>query len=284
MAYLKRAVDSVLRQTDPRWGLLVCDDAGPDGGVADLLAGYGDPRVRYHRNPTNLGMAGNWNRCLDLADADLVVLLHQDDELLENYVALMLAAAEAHPKAAAFFCPARVIDAGGARRFSLPDFVKQFFVPGGTGPIRLRGDRGLAAVLRGNFIMCPTVCYRKSVLAGRRFGGAWKFAQDLDFFVRLLLDGDELVGLRQEGYAYRRHGDNATVRYTANLLRFREELSVYGWVSRAAAGRGWERAARAARGKTIVKLNLGFCSLVDLCRGQWGPAARKLAFLGQAAG
>ena len=32
-------------------------------------------------NTTNLGMVGNWNRCLRVARAPIVTLLHADDEL-----------------------------------------------------------------------------------------------------------------------------------------------------------------------------------------------------------
>src|SRR4051812_10332837 len=93
--YLRRAIESVLRQSSPDWRLVVCDD-GPEPGTAELVAGFDDPRIRYEQNARNLGMAGNWNRCLDLATTDLVNLLHNDDELLPNYVAEMLAAGRSY--------------------------------------------------------------------------------------------------------------------------------------------------------------------------------------------
>ena len=127
-AYLRRAIESVLRQTSPDWRLVVCDD-GPEPGTADLVASFGDPRVRYLKNERNLGMAGNWNRCLDAADTDLVNLLHNDDELLPDYVGEMLRAGCAFPDAAAFFCRAKVIDADGRATFSLVDYVKRFLQP-----------------------------------------------------------------------------------------------------------------------------------------------------------
>src|SRR5688572_22755698 len=107
--YLRLAIQSVLRLTSPYWRLVVCDD-GPDAGTRDIVESFGDPRIRYLRNERNLGMAGNWNRCLDVAETDLVNLLHNDDELLPNYVEEMLRAGSEFPDAAAFFCRARVID------------------------------------------------------------------------------------------------------------------------------------------------------------------------------
>jgi glycosyltransferase involved in cell wall biosynthesis len=278
--FLRQAVESVLRQTSPDWALLVCDDHGPEEGLAEWVASYADPRLTYVRNPAPLGMAGNWNRCLDLARTDLVTVLHADDELGENYCALMLAGAVRWPKCVALFCGAAIIDEHGTGAFSFADAFKRLLLPPGHGPVRLQGPNALAALLRGNFIMCPTVCYRKSVLGGRRFSQRWRFVQDLDLYCRLLLGGETLVGLRPIGYAYRRHPDNATRRYEDSLLRFREEAALYEAVAKEAAGRRWTRAARVARSGAIIKLNLLYGLFDHLAHGRWGPAWRRLIFLG----
>ena len=54
-------------------------------GVAELVAGFGDPRIAYRANDATLGITANWNRCLDLADTELVTLLHADDQLGPEY-------------------------------------------------------------------------------------------------------------------------------------------------------------------------------------------------------
>ena len=77
--------------------LVIADDCGPETGVLELVARLNDPRITYVRNPKNLGLAGNWNRCLDAVTSPLFTLLHADDELLPNYVETMLAAADRHP-------------------------------------------------------------------------------------------------------------------------------------------------------------------------------------------
>jgi glycosyltransferase involved in cell wall biosynthesis len=281
LALLRRALDSVSRQTLADWQVVVSDDAGPEGGARELVASYGDGRMRCCRNTVNLGMAGNWNRCLDLAETDLVTLLHADDELLDNYCGLMVAAAERFPDAAALFCGTRIIDGTGRPRFSFPDFIKGFLMPPGRQPVVLAGEKGLAAVLRGNFIMCPTLCYRRSVLGVRRFAAGWRFAQDLELTARLLGDGERLVGLREVAYAYRRHEHNATVAYTANLCRFEEEARLYDAIRAASLRRCWGGAAAVAGRKSIIKLNLGYCALLDLLRLRPRQAWRKGALLGQ---
>jgi hypothetical protein len=103
----------------------------------------------------------------------------------------------------------------------------------------------------------------------------------LHLTTRLLLEGETLVGLPQPAYAYRRHGMNATVRYTENMLRFAEEVRLYNQIAREAQWRGWNDAARTARRKGIIQLNLAYCSLADLARLQFRRAGAKIALLNQ---
>lgn len=276
--YLRLAVESVLRQTSPDWRLIVCDD-GPESGTAELVASFNDPRVSYLKNERNLGMAGNWNRCLDAADTDLVSLLHNDDELLPDYVAEMRAAGRQFPDAAAFYCRAKVIDAAGRETFSLVDHVKRYLQPRTDGPLVLHGKSAIEALMHGDFIMCPTVCYRRSRLPAGRFDGRWRQVLDLDFFTRILLAGGTMVGLPAVAYAYRRHAENATAQQTESLLRFEEESRIHDRVAAVARERGWPTVARVAAGKRVIKLHLAFRICQDLSRLRFGSALKKWDFL-----
>jgi glycosyltransferase involved in cell wall biosynthesis len=276
--YLRAAIESVLRQTSPHWRLLVCDD-GPEAGTAELVASFGDHRLRYLRNDRNLGMAGNWNRCLDAADTDLVNLLHNDDELLGNYVEVMSKAGQEYPEVAAFFCKAKIIDAVGRERFSLADYVKRILQPKSEGPLVLQGRSAVEALMHGDFIMCPTVCYRKSRLPTEHFSADWRMVLDLDFFTRILLAGGTMVGLPAVAYAYRRHAENASREYTESLLRFEEESRLHDQVAAVASRRGWPEVARVAARKRIIKLHLAFRILQDASRLRLSAARRKSRFL-----
>ncbi len=275
---LERAVRSVLAQTDSDWKLIISDD-GSEPGVREFVDGLVDSRVRYVHNAARLGMVGNWNRCLELADTDRVTLLHGDDEVLPGYSALMKDMAEWYPDATAYFCRARIIDVQGKAVFSFPDFTKAVLMPSRTKIIRLKGEPGLRALLRGCFIFCPSVCFRKSALGAERFDPRWEMVQDLDLWSRLLFKGSELVGLPDFGYAYRRHPQNSTTAYTENALRFREETAIYREIAERGSQNGWNRAAAVARRAAIVKLNLTYCALQDLAGLQFTSAGEKLSLL-----
>lgn len=73
------AVDSALAQDYPNLEIIVADDASPDH-TADLVASRKDSRLRYHRNPCNMGRVSNYRNTLyNLANGDWVVNLDGDD-------------------------------------------------------------------------------------------------------------------------------------------------------------------------------------------------------------
>jgi len=133
--------------------------------------------------------------------------------------------------------------------------------------------------MRGNFIMCPTLCYRKSALDDERFSPDWKQVQDLEFTTRLLMGGRALVGAREDAYAYRRHAQATTSLQSDSLLRFDEEFRLFERVAERAAALGWDDVARVSRRKTIVRLHLGYRAVGDALRLRPGRAREKLRFL-----
>lgn len=277
---LRRAIDSVRAQTVLDWRCLVCDD-GSTPGVDSLVASYADERILYYKNSHNLGMAANWNRCIELTETELVTLLHADDELLPDYAATMLRTAADRPEAGILCCGAEIIGADHRPRFSFPDFVKTHFVNPTPGrDLVLQGESGTAALLRGNFIVCPTMCFRRSAVA-LRFRTDLRFAQDWDLVLDYLLAGGSVVILGVVCYRYRRHADNATVRYTESLYRFEEESAVYDRLLEAADTRGWLDCASTARRRSLLKLNLGYVALASLGTFHLRQGARGLRLLGR---
>ncbi len=280
LGYLAEAIRSVERQSDPRWRLLVCDDAGEEGAGA-LVEGRGDRRMSYRRHRRHLGMVGNWNRCIDEASTPLVTLLHADDRLAADYVERILAAAERHPAAAALFCDTSIIDSRGRPAYSFVESVKRRFVPRheAGSDLVLTGASAVRALMAGNFIVCPTLCLRREVLGVRRFSAAWRQVQDLELTTALLMDGRTLVGVRRAAYEYRRRAASSTARQTASLLRFDEEVRLFDLVAERAAALGWSEVARVARRKRIIRLHLLYRIVLDTLRLRPRSALRALRFL-----
>ncbi len=281
--FLRRTLDSLLAQSDPRWRAFVSDDS-PDPltgqQVEQLVGSLRDARITYHRNPRSLGISGNWNRCLDLAETDLVTVLHADDELLPAYCGNMRAAAERHPSAVAFYCRAEIVGSDSQRVFDLPEMVKSFINPSTRKEVLLAGEPGFRALLWGNFIICPSICFRKRLLGARRFSSR-RFVLDWDMTTQLVLDGDTLVGLPDRGLRYRRHTDSATSQLTRNQQRFLEESDYYDRMLPIARARGWDRCVRLCEHRAILRLNIGLTALLSAARFQLADARQGFRLLRQ---
>ncbi len=281
LEFLRRAIDSVHRQTISEWELVVCDDSTAREPAEELVRSYGDARFMCFRNERNLGSAGNWNRCLELASTELVALLHGDDQLRPRYGEIMTSVAREEPSHAAYYCGTSIIDQHGNDIFSFPDFYKRFLNPSETRRSSLAGETGLACLLRGNFIFCPSVCYRKSLLGKLKFSSQWRFVLDLAFFTDLLLEGKSILGVPDVAYCYRRHNNNQTSVLTESLLRFREEVAIYADLEKRLGERNWHSAAGVARRKRIIKLNLFYSAALDAVRLRGSACGLKLGMLFQ---
>lgn len=275
---LERTLASIVGQRDPTWSAVVCDDSD-DPAVEPLVARVGGGRIRYARNASSLGMAGNFNRCLEIAETPLVTILHADDELGPGYAATMRAAAARHPDAVAMFCRAEIIGPDSQPWFSLADVVKRRFLPSSRDEIVLEGEPGMRVLLAANFIVAPTLCFRKSLLGAHRFPTNRRFVMDWELTTGLLLAGESIVGLPVVEFRYRRHADNATERLTKTQHRFLEESELYDRMRVVALERGWEECARIAERKRIVKLNVAYRALKSAVRLQWRDAARGVRLL-----
>ncbi|WP_159098981.1 glycosyltransferase family 2 protein [Aquabacterium olei] len=83
-AYLREAIESVMRQRYQQWELLVSDDGSSDG-TRDYLLQLKDPRIRVFLQEKNLGIFGNLNFLFQQVKTDIVQILCQDDWLTDEY-------------------------------------------------------------------------------------------------------------------------------------------------------------------------------------------------------
>lgn len=122
--HLREALRGILAQEYKHFDILLIDDHSRDATVALAREVLGD-RARVEVNAERLGLAGNWGRCLALCETPRVAIVHQDDVLRPEHLAVHAAAFERDPglgmacSAATVIddagvpVPARVVEAGG---------------------------------------------------------------------------------------------------------------------------------------------------------------------------
>jgi glycosyltransferase involved in cell wall biosynthesis len=112
--YLAEALDSILAQTHADFELIISDNASTDrtGEICRMYAAR-DERIRYFRNETNLGAAGNFNRVFELASGDYFKWAAYDDLCAPEYLERCVKILDREPDIVLCYAKTRIIDEHG---------------------------------------------------------------------------------------------------------------------------------------------------------------------------
>ena len=109
--YVARTLESMLRQTFPDFELIIADNASTDRTEAICReCAARDPRVRYERADSNLGIVRNFNRCVTLARGELFHWHAADDLAEPTLLEKCVAALDADPSVVLAFARTMLID------------------------------------------------------------------------------------------------------------------------------------------------------------------------------
>lgn len=252
---LERAVESVLAQTDPDWRLVVIDDRYPGTEHTRYLAQINDPRVEVVVNERNLGVAGNFQRCVQLARAPHTTIMGCDDLLLPSYVARLDQLITDYPDAAYFQPGVQVIDQHGDPSSGIVDRVKEWYRPPGTGARALRGEALALSLLRGNWTYFPSICWRTDVLKHHGFRPDYEVVLDLALQIDIAISGGLLIVDDVDEFQYRRHTSSVSTVAAVDGRRFEEERRFFFEATERCEEHGWNRAGRAARHHVSSRLS-----------------------------
>jgi len=76
--YLKEAIESVLRQTYQDFEFIIVDDASNDK-TSVILESFDDPRIKFIKNPENLGLTKSLNKGIKAAKGKYIARMDADD-------------------------------------------------------------------------------------------------------------------------------------------------------------------------------------------------------------
>jgi glycosyltransferase involved in cell wall biosynthesis len=113
--YLSEALDSLLSQTFRDFEIIISDNASTDStpGICEEYSRR-DPRVKYHRNPKNMGGAYNDNRVFALSNSPYFKWAAHDDICLPTYLEKCLEIMEGDPSIVLCYPKTMIIDEIGS--------------------------------------------------------------------------------------------------------------------------------------------------------------------------
>lgn len=203
--YLSEAIQSALDQTFEDFELIVVDNDSSDNSEEIVKAFIKkDPRVKFHKNDSNIGMFRNYNQSLLLANGEYLKFLNADDKfaptLLEKFVEVLdkkpeIALATSYRQA--FGDKDDVIESPFTKTVKSETAILQ-------------------ALHKGNWIGEPTtVMFRRDNLTLGLFDTSLLMIADMDLWLRQLQVGDLYVVDEVLSY-FRVHDNQGTAQLTEN--------------------------------------------------------------------
>ena len=96
-AYLKAAIESILAQNFGDFEFLILDDC-PQDDRQKIVESYGDKRIKYIKNPQNMGISAARNKLIDWAKGEYLAVFDHDDISLPQRFEKEAAYLDANPE------------------------------------------------------------------------------------------------------------------------------------------------------------------------------------------
>lgn len=112
--YLEETLDSVLNQSYQNFVLYISDNASTDR-TQEICEAYAskDKRIKYIRNPENVGAAMNYERCYEPATTEYFRWQNADDPIEPELIQQCVTALDNNPDAVLAYGEANIIDENG---------------------------------------------------------------------------------------------------------------------------------------------------------------------------
>lgn len=123
---IDQTLQSISYQTVRPFEVIVVDNASTDD-TSSIVERYRKFGIKYYQNSRNLGMVGNYNKCLELASGDYISFLHSDDLISPNWCETWLKTIKNHP-ADLYNCSSCVIDEKNHVSYIFHTFPKNTFL------------------------------------------------------------------------------------------------------------------------------------------------------------
>lgn len=82
-SFLKAQIETLLKQSFADFEIVIADN-DPDASGKLVVESFTDPRIKYECNAENLGMVKSFNRSIERASGDFIVMVTDDDPVYEN--------------------------------------------------------------------------------------------------------------------------------------------------------------------------------------------------------
>ena len=204
-SWLHESISSVLSQSYANFRLLICDNASEDD-TQEVVRSFSDPRIDYAQSDHNIGMIGNFNRVIQLAETDFLIILPDDDVLYPDYLSSVVTVLKAYRSAGLVHTAFDRLDGEShvlERNRNLVDVAE---------PMTLEsGKKYLERSMRSGWTVCwsSALFRRKALIDAGGYRASDEPFSDIPLLMRIALDWD-FAYLAEPLVGFRTHAEAAT--------------------------------------------------------------------------
>lgn len=207
--FIGKAIQSVLNQTFTDFELIIVDNCSTDNSE-EVIKSFSDPRIRFYKNETNIGMTRNWNRCISLARGEYISILCSDDAYMPRFLEKTTVMLDSNLRVGMAYTACSIIDDESC--------AIETFRPWKNGAVQ-NGCEAFRKIVWSNFVALSGAIFRKEcfgILGG--FDESLTYAPDWEMVARVSLHYD-LAYTPEILSCYRRHAANLTNDFVKSRLK-----------------------------------------------------------------
>ena len=174
---LAEALQSVMDQyIENLMEIWVVDDCSTKDNPEEVVNKYGKGLVKFFKQEQNVGQIKNLNKCIELANGDLIHILHCDDRVLQSFYTSIIESYRQNPESRAFFTRNTFINHEG-NLLGVSDSIQQY-----SGYV----EKWFEKISTTQLIQTPSMVVKKDVY--KQLGGfneKLSWTEDWEMWVRI---------------------------------------------------------------------------------------------------
>lgn len=178
-SFIKKTIEMVCSQDYDNLEIVIIDDASTDNTV-EIIRTIKDNRIRLLRNEKNLGIAGNFNRLLEEARGEYIMIICADDFLFPGALKAKAKILDENQDVVIVFSSSYVMDEKGQKLFYRRPF---------TGDQKIKNEKIQKELfINNNYFAEPSnnLIRRSASLKTGKFDTNLWYTIDWDYYLRLL--------------------------------------------------------------------------------------------------
>lgn len=223
---IKNTIASALCQTYTNLELVIVDNHSTDR-TWEVINSITDSRIKKFQNDSNIGMTGNWNKCLEHASGEYIHFLCGDDLISPDCIEKKMSKIKENENIVMVFSASDVINENGKTVLHRAYSIKDCVLDG----VKLAKK---AFLFRNIYGEPSNVLFRKNLLQKTGvFPTNVKYSIDLDLWIRLSCQG-KVAFVSEPLMKYRISKSNGTSTFTVKTFAtddkvFVENIIRYGY-------------------------------------------------------